>query len=63
MHLQTAHVGALYPAFLAMMLAAGVPGMIAALSLGYMANLFGAITHYSSGPAAVYYGSGRAGQR
>ncbi|KAI7837138.1 hypothetical protein COHA_009016 [Chlorella ohadii] len=55
---QTAHVGALYPAFLAMQLTAGVPPIIAALSLGFMTNLFGAITHYSSGPAAVYYGSG-----
>lgn len=55
---QTAHVGALYPAFLAMQLTAGVPPIIAALSLGFMTNLFGAITHYSSGPAAVYFGSG-----
>ncbi len=33
---QTAHVGALYPAFLAMQLTAGVPPIIAALSLGFM---------------------------
>jgi DASS family divalent anion:Na+ symporter len=51
-------VGALYAAFLAMMLAAGVPSMLAALTLGYNANLFGTITHYASGPAAVYYASG-----
>ena len=43
---QTAHVGALYTAFLAMMLTAGVPAVIAALSLGFMSNLFGSITHF-----------------
>ena len=53
---QTGHVGALYSAFLAMHLAAGVPGVLAALALAYNTNLFGAITHYSSGQAAVYYG-------
>jgi len=53
---QTAHVGALYSAFLAMHLAAGVPALMAALALTYNANLFGALTHYSSGQSAVYYG-------
>jgi di/tricarboxylate transporter len=53
---QTGHVGALYFAFLAMHLAAGVPGVLAALALAYNTNLFGALTHYSSGQAAVYYG-------
>ena len=60
-HAQTAHVGALYAAFLAMMLATGVPPVIAALSLGFMSNLFGSITHFGSGQAAVYYGAGRWG--
>nr|GEW97969.1 dicarboxylate transporter 2.1, chloroplastic-like [Tanacetum cinerariifolium] len=54
---QTGHVGALYPAFLAMHLAAGVPGVLSALALAYNTNLFGALTHYSSGQAAVYFGS------
>ncbi|GAB2292016.1 cytochrome P450-dit2 [Dionaea muscipula] len=55
---QTGHVGALYSAFLAMNLASGVPGVLAALALAYNTNLFGALTHYSSGQAAVYYGAG-----
>ncbi|XP_002988946.2 dicarboxylate transporter 2.1, chloroplastic [Selaginella moellendorffii] len=55
---QTGHVGALYSAFLAMHLAAGVPGVLSALALAYNTNLFGALTHYSSGQAAVYYGAG-----
>lgn len=53
---QTGHVGALFSAFLAMHIAAGVPGILAALALAYNTNLFGALTHYSSGQAAVYYG-------
>eukprot|EP00897_Mesotaenium_endlicherianum_P008240 jgi/Mesen1/7444/ME000389S06784 len=55
---QTGHVGALYSAFLAMNLAASVPGLMAALALAYNTNLFGALTHYSSGQAAVYFGAG-----
>ncbi|KAK6156776.1 hypothetical protein DH2020_011024 [Rehmannia glutinosa] len=53
---QTGHVGALFSAFLAMNLASGVPGVLAALGLAYNTNLFGALTHYSSGQAAVYFG-------
>ncbi|KAH9573641.1 hypothetical protein CY35_01G010900 [Sphagnum magellanicum] len=55
---QTGHVGALFSAFLAMLVAAGVPAALAALTLAYNTNLFGALTHYSSGQAAVYFGSG-----
>ncbi|XP_073154487.1 dicarboxylate transporter 2.1, chloroplastic-like [Henckelia pumila] len=55
---QTAHVGALYSAFLSMHLASKVPSLLATLALAYNTNLFGAITHYSSGQAAVYYGGG-----
>jgi DASS family divalent anion:Na+ symporter len=55
---QTAHVGALYSAFLAMLLAAGAPGPLAALVLAFVSNLFGSMTHYGSGQAAVYYGAG-----
>ncbi|KAL6011896.1 Dicarboxylate transporter 2.1, chloroplastic [Asimina triloba] len=55
---QTGHVGALFSAFLAMHLASGVPGVLAALALAYNTNLFGALTHYSSGQAAVCYGAG-----
>lgn len=55
---QTAHVGALYSAFLGMQIASKVPPLLAALVLAYNTNLFGAITHYSSGQAAIYYGAG-----
>ncbi|XP_024400432.1 dicarboxylate transporter 2.1, chloroplastic [Physcomitrium patens] len=55
---QTGHVGALYSAFLAMHIASGVPSSLAALALAFNTNLFGGLTHYSSGQAAVYFGSG-----
>ena len=55
---QTAHVGALLAACLGVMYAAGVPPALGTLTLAFTTNLFGAITHYSSGQAAVYYGAG-----
>ncbi|KAF6170297.1 hypothetical protein GIB67_042987 [Kingdonia uniflora] len=58
---QAAHIGALYSSFLAMHLASGVPGVLAALTLAYNSCLFGALTHYSSAQAAGYYGAGYIG--
>jgi DASS family divalent anion:Na+ symporter len=91
---QTAHVGALYAAFVSLSVSVGesslsgwvgaagtrgvvvwsvqtlgcyvlpptlftgVPPQLAALSLAYTVNLFGSLTHFASGQAAVYYGSG-----
>jgi hypothetical protein len=37
---------------------AGVPPQLAVLSLAYNVNLFGSLTHYASGQAAVYCSSG-----
>jgi DASS family divalent anion:Na+ symporter len=55
---QSAHVGALYPAFLSMLIASGTPPMLAAFSLAFNTNLFGGLTHYASGQSAVFFGSG-----
>ncbi|KAL6655407.1 hypothetical protein ACP70R_006233 [Stipagrostis hirtigluma subsp. patula] len=55
---QTGHVGALYSAFLGMHIAAGAPSVLSALVLAFNTDLFGAITHYSSGQAPVYFGAG-----
>ena len=55
---QTAHVGALVAAFMGVMVISGVPPILATLTLAFNTNLFGAISHYSSGQAAVYYGAG-----
>src|SRR6185312_3072377 len=54
----TAHITAPYPAFLAAALAGGVPPMIAALPLAYFSNLDAGITHYGTGSAPVFFGSG-----
>ncbi|WP_249494032.1 anion permease [Kocuria rhizophila] len=54
----TAQIVAMYGVFLGAAIAAGTPPMFAALALGFIGNLFGAITHYASGPSGVVYGSG-----
>lgn len=54
----TAHVTAMYAAFLGAALAAGAPPVLVALGLGVASNLMGALTHYSSGPAPVLFGAG-----
>ncbi|KAI8464937.1 MAG: Sodium/sulfate symporter [Monoraphidium minutum] len=55
---QTAHVTALFPPFLGIMLEAGIDGRLATLSLAYVTNLFGGLTHYASAQAASYYAAG-----
>ena len=54
----TAHITALYPGFLAAALAAGAPPLVSALALAYFSNLNAGITHYGTGSAPVYFGSG-----
>ena len=34
------------------------PPFLAAMSLGVISALFGGITHYATGPAPIYFGSG-----
>ncbi|WP_043498342.1 anion permease [Georgenia sp. SUBG003] len=54
----TAHISAMYAAFLATALMAGAPPLLAALVLGFISSLFASVTHYSSGPAPVLFGAG-----
>ncbi len=54
----TAHVSAMYAAFLVVAIAAGTPAMLAALVLAFFSNLFSSMTHYGTGPAPVFFGSG-----
>jgi DASS family divalent anion:Na+ symporter len=54
----TAHISSMYAAFLAVALAVGTPPLLAALVLGFFSNLFSSMTHYSTGPAPVFFGSG-----
>jgi len=54
----TAHISAMYAAFLATAIMAGAPPLMAALVLGFISSLFASVTHYSSGPAPVLFGAG-----
>ncbi|MFE2064342.1 DASS family sodium-coupled anion symporter [Streptomyces sp. NPDC059467] len=54
----TAHVAAMYAAFLAAATATGAPPVMAALVLGFVSSLYGGLTHYASGPAPVLFGGG-----
>lgn len=54
----TAQIVAMYAVFLGAAISAGAPPIFAALALGFIGNLFGAISHYASGPSGVIYGSG-----
>ena len=54
----TAHTTVLYPGFLAALLAAHVPPLLAAFQLAFFSNLDAGITHYGTGSAPVYFGAG-----
>lgn len=53
-----AHVGAMYATFLSVAIALEVPPALAAYLLAFSSSLFGCLTHYSSGPAALLFGMG-----
>lgn len=53
----TAHVAAMYTAFLSVGISVGIPGMLLALVLGFWGGIFGTLTHYGHGPAPVFFGS------
>ncbi len=54
----TAHVGAMYPAFLMVAIGLGTPPAFAILVFAFSSSLFGGLTQYGSGPAPIYFGSG-----
>jgi DASS family divalent anion:Na+ symporter len=54
----TAHVTAMFPAFLIVAIAAKVPPYLAALVLGFFSALCAGITHYGTGPAPIYFNAG-----
>jgi DASS family divalent anion:Na+ symporter len=58
----TAHATAMYIPFLAVLLAAGVPAGLAALSLAYASNLMAGLTHYGTTPGPIYFGAGYVSQ-
>jgi len=54
----TAHVGAMYAAFLSVAVSIGTPPLVAALFLGYCSSLFSHMTHYGSSSSAILFGTG-----
>ena len=58
----TAHVSALYPGFLVASLAAGVPAQLAVWPIAFFSSLNAGITHYGTGSAPIYFGSGYVSQ-
>jgi DASS family divalent anion:Na+ symporter len=58
----TAHITALYPAFLLLAVANGAPALVAALALAFFSNLNASLTHYGTGPAPIFFGSGYVSQ-
>lgn len=53
----SAHIGAMYAAFLAVAVAVGTPPLLAALSLAGLSNLMIPLTHYGGGAAPILYGA------
>ncbi len=58
----TAHATAMFIPFLVVLLAAGAPTWIAALTLAYGSNLMASLTHYGTTPGPIYFGAGYVSQ-
>jgi divalent anion:Na+ symporter, DASS family len=54
----TAHISALYPLSLALLIAAGVPAFAGAIALASLSNVFGCLTQYAIGSGPVMFGAG-----
>ena len=54
----TAHIIALYAAFLTLAVSAGAPALLSALVLAFFSNLYACLTHYGDGAAPIFFGSG-----
>jgi divalent anion:Na+ symporter, DASS family len=58
-----AHIAAMYPAFLTVAVSAGAPPYLAAILLAFASGLYQGLTHYASGPSAIFFASGYIDQR
>ncbi|HEU5296583.1 MAG TPA: DASS family sodium-coupled anion symporter [Burkholderiaceae bacterium] len=54
----TAHISALFPLSLALMVGGGVPAFVGAIALGALSNLNGCLTQYGIGSGPVMFGAG-----
>ncbi|WP_404996454.1 anion permease [Caldifermentibacillus hisashii] len=59
----TAHILTMYPVFLTLAVGIGVPPYLASLVLAFASAIYQTMTHYSSGPAAIFFGGGYVEQR
>jgi len=57
----TAHVAAMYAAFLAVAVGLGAPGYLSALLLAFSGCLCYSLTQYSAGPGPIFYNAGFVG--
>jgi DASS family divalent anion:Na+ symporter len=58
----TAHIAAMFSAFLAVAVAVGTPPYLATLALFFASSISQGITHYAAGPAPIYFGAGYVSQ-
>jgi DASS family divalent anion:Na+ symporter len=54
----TAHILAMFPAFLAVLLAAGAPAGLVVFGFACFANLAAGLTHYGTTPSPMFFGHG-----
>ena len=54
----SAHATAMYAAFLAVAVSAGAPPYFAAFGLAFLSNIMAGLTHYATGAAPIYFGTG-----
>jgi divalent anion:Na+ symporter, DASS family len=54
----TAHISALFPLSLALLIAAGIPPFVGAIALGALSNIYGCLTQYAIGSGPVMFGVG-----
>jgi DASS family divalent anion:Na+ symporter len=54
----TAHISALFPLSLALLVGGGVPAFAGAIALGVLSNLNGGLTQYGIGSGPVMFGAG-----
>lgn len=59
----TAHITAMFVPFVAVLIAAGAPPMLAAVMLAYYANLSASLTNYGTTTAPIYFGAGYVTQK
>jgi divalent anion:Na+ symporter, DASS family len=59
----TAHITAMFTAFLVVAVAAQAPPYLAALTFGFFSALNAGLTHYGTGPAPIYFNAGYMDQK